>query len=157
MLQDALATFSTAQVTTTTSYASTDILDNSFNIAGQPLGPTNPDAYVGNWFVVRVAATAGAPMSNVGTMQFQLQTSTDSGFVGGLSTGNDVTLCQSSAFSFGTLTAGKFYAARIPSGMKRYLRAYYVVAGGNAFPSLTTDSFIVRDVDLTIDKRFLIS
>lgn len=152
MLQDALATFGTAQATAATSYAGTDIIDNSINLAGQPIVPTNPDAYIGNWFVVRVAASAtqnqGAP-----TMQFQLQTSNSSTF----NQPTDVTLCQSSAFYYLTLTAGKFYAARIPAGMQRYVRAYFVVAGAAySMNGVTTDSFIAKDIDLTIDKRKMI-
>lgn len=153
MIQDALATFSTAQATSSTSYAGTDILDNTINAVGYP---TNPDAYVGAWFVVRVAASATAPMGNVGTIQFQLQTSTGSAFTDGNGT-NDITLCQSTAYSFGTLTAGKYFAARIPPGMRRFVRAFYVVSTTGAFPTLTTDAFITKDIDMTVDKRFVIS
>jgi hypothetical protein len=140
MILDKLAVFADAQ-STTTSAASTDVVDTL--AAG--------DAYEGAWFVVRVdtAFTAtGAP-----TTVFQLQTATNEGFTTGAAT-----LAQSDAYLVASLTAGKFWAVRIPRGAKRYLRGYKSITNYNAasivLASCVYDMFITKDIDLEIQKRY---
>ena len=143
MILDKLAVFADAQ-TTTTSVASTDIVDTL--AAG--------DAYVGDWFVARVdtayTAGAGAPLTD-----FQLQTSTTEAFTA------VITLAQSSGYLVASLTAGKIWAVRIPLGAKRYLRGYINHSnynGATAFLSAcATDLFITKDLTNNIQKRYALS
>lgn len=137
MIMDALATFATAQ-TTTTSVASTDIIDTL--AAG--------DSYQGCWFVVQVT-TAFTTNSVVPTFTFQLQTSSD-GFLG---VGNDTTLVASAAFLASQLTAGKFWAVRVPLNTKRYLRGYKLVSTNTGSDYVTANGysmFIVLDINRII-------
>lgn len=143
MILDDLAVFADAQTTTTNS-ASTDVVDTL--AAG--------DAYVGDWFVARVdtafVAGAGAPLTD-----FQLQTSTTEAFTA------VITLAQSSGYLVASLTAGKFWAVRIPLGAKRYLRGYCNHSnynGATAFlASCAYDMFITKDVSSQIARRYQLS
>ena len=142
MILDKLAVFADAQ-STTTSVASTDVIDTL--AAG--------DSYEGAWFVVRVdtafVAKNGAPATI-----FQLQTSPSSNFTDAGTT----TLAQSASYLVAQLTAGKFWAVRIPPGAKRYLRGYKYVsnysAGSIDISTCAYDMFIVKDIPLQIQKRY---
>lgn len=136
MLLDKSLFMSDAQ-STTTSVASTDYIDTL--AAG--------NAYVGDWFVVRVddafVAKNGAP-----AIVFRLETDADSAFAA-----DGVTLCQSSSFLVANLTADTIvYKCRIPSGAKRYLRGYKQItnysAGSIDVASGSYDMFIVKDADI---------
>jgi hypothetical protein len=144
MILDARAKFSDAQESTL-SVASTDVVDTI----------DDGDSYEGAWFVALVdtAFTAGA---GTPTATFQLQTSDVEGF----NDASDSTLIQSAAYLAADLAAGKFFAARIPPGAKRYLRGYKVVSGTvddtNKFSAGKWDLFITNDIDLEISKRKLL-
>lgn len=143
MILDALAKFADAQESTV-SVASTDVVNT---LAGG-------DAYVGNWFVARVdtAFTAGA---GTPTAIFQLQTAETEDFSGA----TPITLVQSSAYVASQLTAGKFWAVRIPPGVKKYLRGYKLSNENGDTTKWTTgkwDMFITHDIDLEINKRYLL-
>lgn len=143
MFIDYLATFSDAQ-NSTVSAASTNVVDTV--AAG--------DAYVGAWFVTRVD-TAFTTATAVPTFTFQLQTAATEDFSGA----TPLTLVQSAAYLASQLTAGKYWAARIPPGVKRYLRGYKVVStntGANYVTAAVYDMFIVQDIALLKDKRYLL-
>ena len=143
MWVDSLATFATAQ-STTTSVAHTDLIDTL--AAG--------DSYAGAWFVFQVT-TAFAAANGAPTVSVQLQTSSDL-FLG---VGNDTTLVASAAFIVSQLTAGKFWAVRIPPTAKRYLRAYnsVPVSAGNNFNAGAWSSFITADINKIIGTtRYMI-
>lgn len=140
MLQDIRARFSDAQ-NSTVSAASTDVIDTV--AAG--------DSYEGAWFVVLVN-TAFTTATTVPTFTFQLQTADTEGFTGL----TPETLLASAAFAATDLGAGKYYAARIPPGAKRYLRGYKVVStntGANYVTAAVYDMFIAKDIDLDLNKR----
>jgi hypothetical protein len=145
MILDDRAQFSDAQENTT-SVASTDVIDTV--AAG--------DSYEGAWFVALVD-TAFTANSATPTNTFQLQTSDTEAFLGG---SNAQTLVQSAAYIYTDLTAGKFFAARIPPGAKRYLRGYKLTAGETAGSAVYSagkfDMFITKDIDLEINKRRLL-
>lgn len=144
MIQDALAYFADGQ-SGTTSAASTDIIDTL--AAG--------DAYVGHWFVCRVSTTF-TQVGSTSRATIQLQTSDTESFT---STANSATLASSSAFAATALTAGKIWAVRVPPNVKRYIRGYKSVSGtdgGNAFSAGALDMFITPDLDLEINKRYLL-
>lgn len=143
MIQDALAIFASAQ-SGTTSVAHTDIIDTL--AAGS--------AYVGSWFVFQIT-TAYTQTGTTSRVTVQLQTSDVSAFTDS----DDVTLVASQAFTTANLAAGKFWATRIPAGVKRYVRAYNLVSGtdgGNAFTAGAWNSFLTPDIDLEINKRYMI-
>lgn len=123
----------------TTAVASTNVIDTL----------ATGNAYVGDFFVVRIdtafTAGAGAP-----TATFQLQTSASGTF-----TADGITLIQSGALLAAALTANSFaLRARIPLGVKRYLRGYFS-------PSASSDSTRFSagawDMFITADTRFLIN
>lgn len=142
MIQDALTKFAAAQ-STTTSVAHTDLIDTL------AVG----DQYAGDYFVFQVSTTftaTGAP-----SLKVELQTSDAATF----DTLNTFTLVSSNAYLVGSLTAGKFFAVRIPVGAKRYLRAYNNVtstAGTAVFSAGAWNSFITPDIDLEINRRYLL-
>ena len=141
MILDALALFSDAQ-NSTISVASTSVVDTV--AAG--------DAYVGCWFVVRVD-TAFTTSTTTPTFTFQLQTAATEDFSGA----TPATLVASAAYLASQLTAGKYWAVRIPAGCKRYLRGYKVVStntGANYVTAAIYDMFVVKDIDLEINKRY---
>jgi hypothetical protein len=141
MYIDALALFSDAQ-NSTVSVASTNVVDTL--AAG--------DSYEGAWFVVRVN-TAFTTATTVPTFTFQLQTAETEDFSGA----TPATLVASAAYLASQLTAGKFWAVRIPPGAKRYLRGYKVVStntGANYVTAAVYDMFIVKDIALLKDKRY---
>ncbi len=141
MYIDALALFSDAQ-NSTISVASTNVVDTL--AAG--------DSYEGAWFVVRVD-TAFTTASAVPTFTFQLQTAATEDFSGA----TPATLVASAAYLASQLTAGKFWAVRIPPGAKRYLRGYKVVStntGANYVTAAIYDMLIVKDIALLKDKRY---
>ncbi len=139
MLLDIRARFADAQETTV-SAASTDVIDTV--AAG--------DSYEGAWFVSRIdtATTSGGSA----TVTFQLQTAATEDFTGDTA----ATLIASTAFPVADLTAGKYYAARIPPGAKRYLRAYQVIATADLTAG-KFDHFITNDIDVEINKRKLLN
>lgn len=148
MFQDILATFSDAQ-SSTISAAFTDYISTVSTSA------LRGNAYVGCFAVARVDTSFAA--TGVTTCTFQLQTSDDANFLDSTT----ATLAASSAFTAAQLTAGKMWAVRIPSsGMKKYLRMYKVMSantGGNFWTVAIYDGFIVADIDVGIDNRYLIS
>lgn len=143
MIQDALARFASAQ-TGTLSVAHTDIIDTL--AAGQ--------AYVSNWFVFQVS-TAFTQTGTATRLNVQLQTSAAAAFTGA----NDVTLATSQTFTTSQLTAGRFWAIRIPPGCQRYLRAYNIVSGQTgaaAFTAGAWNSFVTPDIDIDLDRRYML-
>ena len=141
MILDALALLSDAQ-NSTVSVASTNVIDTV--AAG--------DSYEGAWFVARVD-TAFTTATTVPTFTFQLQTAATEDFSGA----TPATLIQSAAYLASQLTAGKFWAARIPPGCKRYLRGYKVVStitGANYVTAAVYDMFIVKDIALLVNGRY---
>lgn len=144
MMQDSLTTFATAQ-SGTTSVAHTDIIDT--------LAAGND--YCGCFFVFQVS-TAFTQVGTTSRLNVQLQTSDVSTFTDS----DDVTLATSNTYSASQLTAGKVWYVRVPPGAKRYIRAYNVVSGGpnpsNAFSAGAWNSFIAPDVDVRIDRRYLL-
>lgn len=144
MILDALATLSTAQ-TTTTSVASTDIIDTV----------AKGDSYQGCWFVVQVS-TAFTTSTTTPTFTFQLQTSDAETFLSATA----YTLVQSAAFLASELTAGKFWAVRIPQNTRRYIRGYKSVSvntGANYVTANGYNMYIVADIDSMIGtKRYML-
>ena len=141
MILDALALFSDAQ-DSTVSVASSNVIDTL--AAG--------DSYEGAWFVVSVD-TAFTTASTTPTFTFQLQTSAIEGFTDSTA----ATLVASAAYLATQLTAGKFWAVRIPPGAKRYLRGYKSVStntGADYVTAAVYDMFITKDIDLEINKRY---
>ena len=110
------------------------------------------ESYEGAWFYCRVDTTfvTGA---GVCFAEFQLQTDT-------LSTMNaGTTLLNSATFPVATLVRGFEYKARIPPGVKQFLRGYMKVtshehvalgAGSDTdfFSTAVYDMFIVKDVEV---------
>lgn len=139
MILDKLALLSDAQ-NSTVSVASTDYIDTLAK--GQ--------AYDGCHFVVRVDTSFASQGTT--TCTFQLQTSDETSF------GDSATLAASSAFVASQLTAGKFWAVKIPStGVRRYIRGYKVMSentGGNYWTAAIYDMFIVKDIDVDINQRY---
>lgn len=144
MIQDSLAIFATAQ-TTTTSVAHTDIIDTL----------AKGDSYEGAFFVFQVS-TAFTQVGTASRLTVQLQSSDVSTF----NDTSDVTVVQSAPFATASLTAGKMWAVRIPAGTKRYIRAYNSVsgtsAGAAAFSGGAWNSFIAADIDVGINRRYLL-
>lgn len=143
MIRDALATFASAQ-TGTQSVAHTDIIDTL--AAGQD--------YVGQFFVFQVS-TSFTENGNTNRLNVQLQTSDLETFADN----DDVTLATSNTYTASQLTAGKIWFIRIPPGAKRYIRAYNVVSRtiiGHSFSAGAWNSFITPDVDVRIDRRYLL-
>lgn len=145
MIQDALARFASAQ-SGTLSTAHTDIIDT--------LAAGND--YRGCFFVFQVSTaftqvgTASATKLNV-----QLQTSDVEAFTDS----DDVTLATSNTWTSSQLAAGKYWAVRVPTGAKRYIRAYNNVSGasaGSAFGAGAWNSFLTPDIDVRIDRRYLL-
>jgi len=117
----------------TTSAASTNVIDTL--AAG--------DAIKSNWFVV-VVTTAFATAAGAATVTFQLQSDTAEGFT----SSDAVTLAATSAISKDTLVAGYIaYRVRVPTGAKRYIRAYAVAGGSNISAGKVTWG-LVSDPDI---------
>ena len=143
MILDALATFSASQASTT-SVAATDIIDTL--AAG--------DAYVGAWFVTQVMSSV-TQTGTASRMSFELQTCSEPTW----GASDAATLVASAAFTTAQMTAGKFYAVRIPLNVKRYLRAYRrtsgTIGGSDVFTACVLSQFIVLDVNNIIgNKRY---
>lgn len=144
MFQDALARFASAQGSNTLSVAHTDIIDT--------LQAGND--YNGSYFIFQVS-TAFTQVGTTARLNVQLQTSDTSTFTGA----TDVTLCNSQTFTTSQLSAGRFFAVRIPPGAKRYIRAFNAVSGvdtANAFVLGAWNSWITPDIDVTLDKRYML-
>lgn len=131
-------------LTTTYSTASTSYVDTL----------ARGETYEGAWFycVVNTLFTVGggAPYA-----KFQLQTSPATNFTDA----GTVTLLASATKNAAANTAGLIYKARIPSGVRRYLRGYFqvtapnnlILASGNDtiyFATASYDMYIVKDVDI---------
>lgn len=143
MIQDSLAIFATAQ-TNTLSVAHTDIIDTL------ALG----DAYVNDWFVFLVVASA-TQTGTTSRLNVQLQTSDLATFADT----DDVTLATSATYNAASLVAGRYWAVRIPPGVKRYIRAYNIVSRtivGHSFDTISFSSFIAADIDNEINRRYLL-
>lgn len=137
MLLDALLLMEDDESAVTTSCASTDYIDTL--AAG--------NAYVGDWFVVKVGATAFTAKNGAPTTAFRLESDSNTGFTDG------ITLCQSSGFLVAAMTASTIlYKCRIPAGARRYLRAYKHItnyaAGTIDISAGSWQAFIVKDTDL---------
>lgn len=143
MILDALAVLGDAQ-SSTVSAASTSYVDTL--ATGQQ--------YDGCLFVNRIDTAFAS--SGTTTCTFQLQTSDDSSFLDSTS----ATLAASSAFTASQLTAGMMWVAKIPpKGVKRYIRGYKVMSansGANYWTSCIYDTFIVKDVDVSANNRYLL-
>lgn len=132
MILDKLTLFSEAQAVTA-SAASTDVLDLG------PIKGTVRDIGVGYpiEFMVQVSTTATA--AGAATVNFQLQTSADNSTY--------TTIYDSGALALTALVAGKRpVVAKVPQGVKRYLRVNYSVGTG----PLTAGAFtagLLLDVD----------
>lgn len=103
------------------------------------------DAYVDCWFVFKVGTTF--TQSGTNTVTVQLQTADNVTFTGA----SPVTLIASTAYNISDLTAGALFKARIPPGVKRYIRGYKSVSGNSGANYITAavySMFIVNDVDL---------
>ncbi|EFV6094567.1 Bbp16 family capsid cement protein [Shigella dysenteriae] len=132
MITDKLLMFSEAQAVTNTA-ASTDVIDLG------PIDGKHRDIGVGYplefWALVNTAAAA----SGDATVNIQLQTSENNS--------SWTTIYDSGALAKTALTAGKrIVSAKVPAGVKRYLRVNYSVATG----PLTAGEFtagISLDVD----------
>lgn len=133
MITDKLNTFSAAQAVTATA-ASTDVID----LGPLTHGNTRRDIGAGEPLHFVVTALTTATASGAATVNFQLQTSDDNS--------TWVTLYDSGAVALAGLAAGKQpVAVAVPRGVRRYLRANYVVGTG----PLTAGSFfagLVKDV-----------
>lgn len=115
MIKDNLLVFSEAQAVTA-SAASTSVVDTL--AAGDAM---KPSAIFECLIDTTCLASGGA--SNV---TFELQTATDEAFT------TPITLLKTAAIAKATLVAGyKPISAPIPTGAKRYLRAYYTVDTNN--------------------------
>ncbi len=136
MITDKLNTFSAAQAVTATA-ASTDVID----LGPLTHGNTRRDIGAGEPMHFVVTALTTATAAGAATVNFQLQTSDDNS--------TWVTLYDSGSVALADLTAGKQpVAAAVPRGVRRYLRANYVVGTG----PLTAGSFfagLVKDVQDT--------
>lgn len=142
MILDYIAKFSDGQ-TGTVSVAHTDYIDTE--AAGQ--------SYEGAFFVFRVD-TAFSQTGTASRLTVQVQTSEDSSFLNSTT----ATMVQSATFSTSDLTAGKYWAVRLPMNAKRYIRAYNSVSGTSGSTHIFTggawDSFITNDIDREINKRY---
>lgn len=144
MLRDAFTTFASAQ-TGTQSVAHTDIIDTL------ALG----NDYMGSFFIFQISTT----FTQVGTLarlNVQLQTSDTSTFTDS----DDVTLCTSNTWATASLVAGNYWAVRMPPGAKRYIRAYNVVSGltaANVFSAGAWNSFLTPDIDVELNRRYLLN
>lgn len=126
-------------VTTTTSAASTNVIDQL----------AKGDAVDGCWFLFSVPTAWTQVGTN--TVKVELQTSNAEGFGGDSS---DTTLVASGTLAIATLAAGYQWKVRIPVGAKRYLRGYVTVtgnSGANAITAAKYDMAIVKDVN--IDRK----
>lgn len=143
MIQDALARFASAQ-SGTLSVAHTDLIDT--------LAAGND--YAGSFFVFQVS-TAATQTGTTSRLNVQLQTSDVEAFTDM----DDVTLCTSNTYTASQLTVGKMWVVRIPPGAKRYIRAYNNYSRtivGHSFDALAWNSFITPDVDVRIDRRYML-
>lgn len=110
---------------------------NSSNV--YDTGITGGDAAVGEDFAflfeIDTAVNAGT------SVDFQLQTSDDEAF------GSGTTVYASGAIPVASLVKGFQKFAKAPLGLKRYVRAQYVVVGATDAGAVTTG--IVKDYDAT--------
>jgi len=76
---------------------------------------------------VFVVATVDVDFATLTSLTIGIQTATDSAFT------SPITVLSSGAIPVANLKAGKeVFKARLPHGLKRYVRAYYTVTGSNA-------------------------
>lgn len=147
---DQMLTFSDAQ-SSTVSAATSDYVDigaQDSKITGAFPG----QQYAGCFFVFRM--NTAATSSGTTTCTFQVQSSNETSF------GDSVTIAASSAFVASQLTAGKMWATRLPAtGMRRYLRGYKVMSantGANYWTAFVLDAYVVYDLDVEINKRYML-
>lgn len=112
MITDKIVTFSEDQAVTA-SAASTDHIDTE--VADSKIGDGNPKFV---YFIVT------SDFASNDSLAFEIEDSADA------STWNDLAVSQ--AVAVADLVAGKTVKLAIPSGARRYLRAYYTIAGSNA-------------------------
>lgn len=121
----------------TTSAASTNTIDSI--AAGEALAPWGAMVQ----FLINTTITSSQSIN----VTFDLQTATDSAFT------SPVTLCSSGAISRATLVAGNVpYQSVIPTGVLRYLRAYYTSNGTIQAGKVDCRIVVAGDSDVTIDK-----
>jgi hypothetical protein len=131
MIIDFMNRFSTLQVATDATGASTNILD--FTKAG--------DAVKNELYLVVRVGTALASSGLGATMKIALQTSITEAF------SVPIELASISIAEAG-LTANKIvWKIRVPAGVKQYLRLYYTESG-EAFTAGTIDAFLTYDVNI---------
>lgn len=130
---DAFITLANAQAVTTTG-ATTNIID-LYSELGDAIEP-------GMWVRVGVQTTMDFPSTN-NTMQFQLQTSDDSGGLTG------VTLASTAALAEGVWVAGyEAMKIKLPIHTRRYLRGYFVCTGTATAGNI--DVHLLKNVDSLI-------
>lgn len=129
MILDSLLKLADAQESTV-SVASTSYIDTL----------AKGDSYEGAWFLIRIDTAVTA--SGSATVDFALQTDSDTGFATDLKT-----LVSSGAIGKASLIKGKEIKLRIPPGALRYLRGYATVASG-PLTAGKWDMWIVKDVDM---------
>lgn len=127
----------------TLSAASTDYIDTK----------AQGNDYKGCIFAVQVSTTFTA--SGQPTVQFLLQTSSTPTFTGPTTE----TMAISATMSVSALTAGQIWHVVIPAGAKRYIRGFQLVVstGTVFFTGGAVNMFICKDIDVDIDKRYLMT
>lgn len=136
MFIDYLTILSDAQAITT-SAVSTNTIDAG--AAGEALAPYGALCQ----FLIDTTITSSQSIN----VTFDLQTATDSAFT------SPVTLASSGAISRATLVAGNVpYQTIIPTGVLRYLRAYYTSNGTIQAGKVDCRIVVAGDSDVTVDK-----
>jgi hypothetical protein len=103
------------------------------------------DSYEGAWLYIRID-TAVDSAGGAGTVNFALETDSDSGFATNLKT-----LVSTGVIAEATLIKGYEAKVRIPPGALRYLRGYVTIAG-EALTAGKWDMYIVKDVDINSNR-----
>lgn len=97
------------------------------------------DDYAGCWYVMNVETALTSTTTN-GTVTFALQTDSSSAF------GTATTVINSGALGSATMVAGYKFKARIPTGLKRYVRV--LMTPSTTISTAIVSNFIVKDVDV---------
>ena len=96
------------------------------------------DDYAGCWYVATVESVFTATTTS-GTLTLALQTDSSSAF------GTATTVIQSAALTSAVAVAGYTFKARIPTGLKRYIRV--LMTSSNTCSTGIVSNFIVKDAD----------
>lgn len=136
MILDAFALLSDAQNLSagTVSIASTNVIDT-----GAPSIGATIDDYAGCWYRALVT-TAISGATTTGTVVFALQSDSTTAFSAA------VTHVASGSLAQSVTIAGYIYQARLPVGMKRYIRA--LITCTTTISAGIVDQFICKDVDV---------